>query len=66
MTSELVPLDTKDLVIARPPEIVLEEARRAAVALKEVIDSGEYKTIYTKWFHKPVPPGIGSTTHKAS
>jgi polar amino acid transport system substrate-binding protein len=33
--------------------------------LKEVIDSGEYKTIYTKWFHKPVPPGIGSTTHEA-
>ncbi len=34
-------------------------------ALKEIIDSGEYKTIYTKWFHKPVPPGIGSTTHEA-
>ncbi len=34
-------------------------------ALKEVIDSGEYKTIYTKWFHKPVPPGIGTTTHEA-
>jgi polar amino acid transport system substrate-binding protein len=33
--------------------------------LKEVIDSREYKTIYTKWFHKPVPPGIGSTTHEA-
>jgi polar amino acid transport system substrate-binding protein len=33
--------------------------------LKEVIDSGEYKTIYTKWFHKPVPPGIGTTTHEA-
>jgi polar amino acid transport system substrate-binding protein len=34
-------------------------------ALEEVIDSGEYKTIYTKWFHKPVPPGIGTTTHEA-
>ena len=33
--------------------------------LKEVIDSGEYKTIYTKWFHKPVPAGIGTTTHEA-
>ena len=32
--------------------------------LKEVIDSGEYKTIYQKWFHKPVPPGIGTTTHE--
>lgn len=34
--------------------------------LKEVIDSGEYKTIYTKWFHKPVPSGIGTTTHEPS
>ena len=32
----------------------------------EVIDSGEYKTIYKKWFHKPVPPGIGTTTHEAT
>lgn len=39
MSQELVPFDSRDLVIARPPEIVLEEARRAAVALKEVIDS---------------------------
>lgn len=35
-------------------------------ALDEVIDSGEYETIYRKWFHKPVPPGIGTTTHEAS
>jgi polar amino acid transport system substrate-binding protein len=34
-------------------------------ALKEVIDSGEYETIYKKWFHKPVPPGVGTTTHEA-
>ena len=34
--------------------------------LKEVIESGEYKTIYTRWFHKPVPPGIGTTTHEPS
>jgi len=34
-------------------------------ALGEVIDSGEYETIYKKWFHKPVPPGIGETTHQA-
>jgi polar amino acid transport system substrate-binding protein len=32
--------------------------------LQEVIDSGEYETIYKKWFHKPVPPGIGTTTHE--
>ena len=35
-------------------------------ALTEIIDSGEYKKIYTKWFHKPVPPGIGTTTHEPS
>jgi polar amino acid transport system substrate-binding protein len=34
--------------------------------LKEVIDSGEYETIYRKWFHKPVPPGVGTTTHEPS
>lgn len=34
--------------------------------LKEVIESGEYETIYKKWFHKPVPPGIGTTTHEPS
>jgi polar amino acid transport system substrate-binding protein len=34
--------------------------------LKEVIDSGEYKRIYTKWFHKPVPAGIGTVTHEPS
>lgn len=39
MSQDVVPFESKDLVIARPPEIVLEEARRAAVALKEVIDS---------------------------
>jgi len=26
--------------------------------LKEVIDNGEYKTIYEKWFHKPPSPEI--------
>lgn len=35
----LIPVEAQELVIARPPEIVLEEARRAAVALKEVIDA---------------------------
>ena len=33
-------------------------------ALQEVVDSGEYETIYKKWFHKPVPAGIGTTTHE--
>jgi polar amino acid transport system substrate-binding protein len=34
--------------------------------LKEVLESGEYETIYKKWFHKPVPPGIESATHEPS
>ncbi len=38
MSQDLVPLEAQDLVVSRPPEIVLEEARRAAVALKDVID----------------------------
>ena len=33
-------------------------------ALQEVVDSGEYETIYKKWFHKPVPAGIGTTKHE--
>jgi polar amino acid transport system substrate-binding protein len=32
--------------------------------LKEVLESGEYETIYKKWFHKPVPPGIKTATHE--
>jgi ABC-type amino acid transport substrate-binding protein len=32
--------------------------------LKEVLESGEYDTIYKKWFHKPVPPGIKTATHE--
>lgn len=49
-------------VVQQGDEELLDELNGA---LEEVIDSGEYKTIYTKWFHKPVPPGIGSTTHEA-
>jgi polar amino acid transport system substrate-binding protein len=49
-------------VVQQGDEELLEELNDG---LKEVIDSGEYKTIYTKWFHKPVPPGIGTTTHEA-
>jgi polar amino acid transport system substrate-binding protein len=49
-------------VVQQGDEGLLDELNEA---LKEVIDSGEYKTIYTKWFHKPVPPGIGTTTHEA-
>jgi polar amino acid transport system substrate-binding protein len=49
-------------VVQQGDEELLDELNDA---LKEVIDSGEYKTIYTKWFHKPVPPGIGTTTHEA-
>jgi polar amino acid transport system substrate-binding protein len=50
-------------VVQQDDEELLEELNEG---LKEVIDSGEYKTIYTKWFHKPVPPGIGTTTHEAT
>jgi len=50
-------------VVQQGDEELLEELNEG---LKEVIDSGEYKTIYTKWFHKPVPPGIGTTTHEAT
>jgi polar amino acid transport system substrate-binding protein len=49
-------------VVQQGDEELLDELNEA---LKEVIESGEYKTIYTKWFHKPVPPGIGTTTHEA-
>jgi polar amino acid transport system substrate-binding protein len=49
-------------VVQQDDEELLEELNEG---LKEVIDSGEYKTIYTKWFHKPVPAGIGTTTHEA-
>jgi polar amino acid transport system substrate-binding protein len=50
-------------VVQQGDEELLDELNEA---LQEVIDSGEYKTIYTKWFHKPVPPGIGKTTHEAT
>lgn len=49
-------------VVQQGDETLLDELNEA---LQKVIDSGEYKTIYTKWFHKPVPPGIGTTTHEA-
>ena len=50
-------------VVQQGDEELLDELNEG---LQEVIDSGEYKTIYTKWFHKPVPPGIGTTTHEAT
>jgi polar amino acid transport system substrate-binding protein len=49
-------------VVQQGDEELLDEFNEA---LEEVIDSGEYETIYKKWFHKPVPPGIGTTTHEA-
>ena len=48
-------------VVPQGEEELLDELNEA---LSEVIDSGEYETIYKKWFHKPVPPGIGTTTHE--
>lgn len=50
-------------VVQQGDEELLDELNGA---LSEVIDSGEYETIYKKWFHKPVPPGIGTTTHEAT
>jgi polar amino acid transport system substrate-binding protein len=50
-------------VVPQGDEELLDELNEA---LTEVIDSGEYETIYKKWFHKPVPPGIGTTTHEAT
>jgi len=50
-------------VVQQGDEELLDELNEG---LTEVIDSGEYKTIYRKWFHKPVPPGIGTTTHEAT
>jgi len=50
-------------VVQQGDEELLDELNEG---LEEVIDSGEYTTIYKKWFHKPVPPGIGSTTHEAT
>ena len=48
-------------VVQQGDEELLDELNEG---LSEVIDSGEYKAIYKKWFHKPVPPGIGTTTHE--
>jgi polar amino acid transport system substrate-binding protein len=50
-------------VVQQGDEELLDELNEG---LQEVIDSGEYETIYKKWFHKPVPPGIGTTTHEAT
>ena len=50
-------------VVQQGDEELLDELNEG---LTEVIDSGEYKTIYRKWFHKPDPPGIGTTTHEAT
>lgn len=48
-------------VVQQGDEELLDELNEG---LTEVIDSGEYETIYKKWFHKPVPPGIGTTKHE--
>jgi polar amino acid transport system substrate-binding protein len=49
-------------VVQQGDEELLDELNEA---LKEIVDSGEYDTIYRKWFHKPVPPGIETATHEA-
>jgi len=51
------------LVVQQGEEELLDELNKA---LKEVVDSGEYETIYEKWFHKPAPQEIHTATHEAS
>lgn len=46
MSNELVPMEAQDLAVARAPAIVLEEARQAAVALKEVIGKKEKPVLF--------------------
>lgn len=50
MTQEaLMPLeDNRDLEVRRDPLDVLEEARKAAKALKDVIDAKPKKVIFTR------------------
>jgi polar amino acid transport system substrate-binding protein len=50
-------------VVKQGDEELLDELNEG---LKEVEESGEYKTIYEKWFQKPPPPGVFSATHKPS
>ncbi len=49
-------------VVQQGDEELLDEFNEA---LEEVIDAGEYETIYRKWFHKPRHPGICTATHEA-
>jgi polar amino acid transport system substrate-binding protein len=50
-------------VVQQGDEELLDELNEG---LKEVLDAGEYTTIYKKWFHKPVPPEVFTTTHEAT
>jgi hypothetical protein len=45
-TTDLVPVDMPALMLIRTPEIVLAEAHRAAVALKDVLDKRQRKVMF--------------------
>ena len=46
MITREAPVDRLDIGVNRPPEVVLEEARRAAAALKDVIDKKPKKVVF--------------------
>ena len=48
-------------VVAQGNEGLLEELNEG---LTEVLDSGEYTTIYKKWFHKAPPQEVFTATHE--
>ncbi len=50
-------------VVQQGDEELLDELNEG---LKEVLDSGEYTTIYKKWFHKPPPQEVFTATHEPS
>jgi polar amino acid transport system substrate-binding protein len=48
-------------VVPEGEEELLDELNEG---LKEVLDSGEYTTIYKKWFHKPPAQEVFTATHE--
>ena len=50
-------------VVQQGDEELLDELNQG---LKEVLDSGEYTTIYKKWFGKAPPQEVFSATHEPS
>lgn len=48
-------------VVRQGDEELLDELNKG---LKEVLDAGEYTTIYKKWFHKAPPQEVFTATHE--